>query len=130
MKGVSGVGVSFGADRICDVMNQLNLFESLSSSLTQVLILNFGEAEIKYALNILNLLRNLEIKAELYPDQVKLKKQMSYADARKIPYIIIAGEEEIRSNELTIKIMSSGEQKRILIKDLKSYFLSLMKVTD
>jgi histidyl-tRNA synthetase len=130
MKGVSGVGVSFGADRICDVMNQLNLFESLSSSLTQVLILNFGEAEIKYALNILNLLRNLEIKAELYPDQVKLKKQMSYADARKIPYIIIAGEEEIRSNELTIKIMSTGEQKKIPIKDLKTFFLSLIKVTD
>jgi histidyl-tRNA synthetase len=126
MKGVSGVGVSFGADRICDVMNQLNLFENLSSSSTRVLILNFGEAEIKYALNILNLLRNLEIKAELYPDQVKLKKQMSYADARKIPYIIIAGEEEIRSNELTIKIMSTGEQKKIPLKDLKTFFLSLI----
>ncbi|MCX6328028.1 MAG: histidine--tRNA ligase [Bacteroidia bacterium] len=130
MKGVSGVGVSFGADRICDVMNQLNLFRSLSSSSTQVLILNFGEAEIKYALNILKLLRNLKIKAELYPDQVKLKKQMSYADAREIPYIIIAGEEEIRANELTIKIMSSGEQKKIQLKDIKSYFLFLKKAND
>jgi histidyl-tRNA synthetase len=130
MAGVSGVGVSFGADRIYDVMNQLDLFSSLSYTSTQVLILNFGESEIKYALKISDILRGLKIKAELYPDQVKLKKQMSYADSRKIPYIIIAGEEEIRSDELTIKIMSSGEQKKIPLKDLETYFLSLVKVTD
>ena len=74
-----------------------------------------------YALNILDILRKKGIESELYPDQVKLKKQMSYADLKKIPYIIIAGEEEIRNNELTIKNMSSGEQKKILLRDLVSF---------
>jgi histidyl-tRNA synthetase len=130
LEGVSGVGVSFGADRIYDVMNQLNLFDNFTSSSTEVLVLNFGDAEAKYALKILGLLRKLGVKSELYPDQVKLKKQMSYSDARKIPYIIIAGEEEIRSNELTVKIMSSGEQKKIPVKDLESFILSVIKPSE
>jgi histidyl-tRNA synthetase len=130
LEGVSGVGVSFGADRIYDVMNQLDLFDNITSSSTEVLVLNFGDAEAKYALKILGLLRNLGVKSELYPDQVKLKKQMSYSDARKIPYIIIAGEEEIRSNELTVKIMSSGEQKKIPVKDLESFILSVIKPSE
>jgi len=127
MEGVSGVGISFGADRIFDVMNQLDLFGNIKSSSTDVLILNFGEEEVKFGLKILKELRTFGVMAELYPDQVKLKKQMSYADSRKIPYIIIAGEEEIRNREITIKVMSSGEQRKILLKDLKSFAKSELK---
>jgi histidyl-tRNA synthetase len=130
MEGVSGVGVSFGADRIFDVMNQLNLFEKITPSSTEVLVLNFGEAEIKYALKIIELLRNLEVRSELYPDQVKLKKQMSYADSRKIPFIIMAGEEEIKNNELTVKTMSTGEQKRIALNDIDSFVKKVIKPTE
>ncbi len=127
MEGVSGVGVSFGADRIFDVMNQLNLFEKISPSSTEVLVLNFGEAEIKYALKIIELLRNLKVKSELYPDPVRLKKQMSYADSKKIPYIIMAGDEEIKNNELTVKTMLTGEQKRITLKDIDSFVKKVIK---
>jgi histidyl-tRNA synthetase len=115
MEGVSGVGISFGADRIYDVLNQLNLFNDISVSSTEVLVVNFGENETSYAIKILNLLRSLNIRTEFYPDAVKLKKQISYADAKKIPYIIIAGEDEI------IKIMSTGEQKNIPLKELGSF---------
>jgi histidyl-tRNA synthetase len=121
MEGVSGVGISFGADRIYDVLNQLNLFDDTRASSTEVLIVNFGEQEIKYALNIIDRLVRLEVRSELYPDPVKIKKQMSYADSKKIPYIIIAGEDEIKSNTITIKTMSSGEQKKILLTDLNSF---------
>jgi len=121
LEGVSGVGVSFGADRIYDVMNQLDLFGSIASSSARVLVLNFGDAEIPYALKIIRMLRKRGISSELYPDPVKIKKQMSYADSKKIPYIIIAGDEEIKKNELAIKVMSSGEQQRILMKDLEYY---------
>jgi histidyl-tRNA synthetase len=127
LDGVSGVGVSFGADRIYDVMSQLNLFNEISSSSTDVLVLNFGETEIKTALTIVELLRKIDIKAELYPDPVKLKKQMSYADSRKIPFIIIAGDEEIRKNELTIKIMSTGEQRKLPIGELESFAVKEIK---
>ena len=127
LEGVSGVGVSLGADRIYDVMMQLNLFEQKSSSSTEVLVLNFGESETKYALEIISQLRSLGIKSELYPDQVKLRKQMSYDDSRKIPYIIMAGEEEIKNNELTLKIMATGEQKKISYTGFKSSILSEIK---
>ncbi len=130
LEGVSGVGVSFGADRIYDVMKLLDLFDNITSSSAKVLVLNFGDDETKYALKILGLLRKLGVKSELYPDPVKLKKQMSYADSKKIPYIIIAGDEEVKNNVVTVKIMSSGEQKRILIKDLKSFILSVIKPAD
>jgi histidyl-tRNA synthetase len=128
LDGVSGVGVSFGADRIYDVMMQLNLFGKESSSSTDVLVLNFGQMETRYALKILTLLRGLGVRSEFYPDQVKLKKQMSYADSRKIPYIIIAGGDEIKSNDLILKVMTSGEQKKIPLNDLKSVILSELKV--
>lgn len=121
LEGVSGVGVSFGADRIYDVMNQLDLFGSIASSSARVLVLNFGDAEIPYALKIIRMLRKRGISSELYPDPVKIKKQMSYADSKKIPYTIIAGDEEMKKNELAIKVMSSGEQQRILMKDLEYY---------
>jgi histidyl-tRNA synthetase len=82
---------------------------------------NFGENETSYALKILNLLRSLNVRTEFYPDAVKLKKQISYADAKKIPYIIIAGEDEINKNGLTIKIMSSGEQKNMPLIELSKF---------
>jgi histidyl-tRNA synthetase len=121
MVGVSGVGISFGADRIYDVLNQLNLFENVEVSSTQILIVNFGEKETSYALKILDLLHDSDIRSELYPDPAKLKKQISYADSRKIPYVIIAGEDEIKNDSLTIKIMSSGEQKKLRLNELESF---------
>jgi histidyl-tRNA synthetase len=121
MDGVSGVGISFGADRIYDVLNQLNLLDNITGSSTQVLVVNFGEIESLYALRILDVLHNLNVRSELYPDAVKLKKQMSYADSKKIPYIIIAGEDEIITNSLTIKTMSTGEQKRISLDQLSLF---------
>ena len=121
MEGVSGVGISFGADRIYDVLNQLNLFDEFRGSSTEVLIVNFGDDEINYSLKILDKLRSLGVSSELFPDAVKLKKQMSYADSKKIPYIIIAGGDEIKSNTITIKIMSSGEQKIIPLNEIDSF---------
>jgi histidyl-tRNA synthetase len=121
MEGVSGVGISFGADRIYDVMNQLNLFSEIVIPSTEVLIVNFGEKEIPHANKILDLLHDLNVRSELYPDVVKLKKQMSYADSKKIPYIVIAGEDEIKKDSITIKKMSTGEQKSILLVELASF---------
>ncbi len=121
MEGVSGVGVSFGADRIYDVLEQLGLFNEIKVSATEVLIVNFGEDETIYALKIAKMLRENKIMTEIYPDPVKLKKQLSYADSRKIPYIIMAGEDEIKSNSVTVKVMSSGEQKRMPLPDLASF---------
>jgi len=127
MEGVSGVGISFGADRIYDVLKQLNLFDDIKVSSTEVMLINFGEKEMKYALKILDFLRNLGVSTELFPDAVKLKKQMSYADSKKIPYIIIAGEDEIKNENITIKVMSSGEQKKIPLKDLISFVKDVIK---
>ncbi len=121
MEGVSGVGVSFGADRIYDVLQNLDLFEKTGSSSTSVLLLNFGDTEADYALKILANLRSMEVNAELYPDQVKLKKQMSYADAKKIPFIIIAGTDEIKNNSMNIKNMSTGVQVNIPFTGLNSF---------
>jgi histidyl-tRNA synthetase len=129
MEGVSGVGISFGADRIYDVLNQLNLFNNIKVSSTEVLLVNFGENETQYALIILDLLRSLGVSTELFPDVVKLRKQMSYADSKKIPYIIIAGEDEIKNNNITIKNMSSGEQKTMPLKDLDSFVKEEIKKT-
>jgi histidyl-tRNA synthetase len=118
MDGVSGVGISFGADRIYDVLNQLNLFNEIRVSSTEVLVVNFGEKEAVYARKIFELLHSMNVSSELYPDSVKLKKQISYGDSKRIPYIIIAGEDEINNKSVTIKIMSSGEQKTIPLKEL------------
>ena len=121
LAGVSGVGVSFGADRIYDVLSQLNLFDELSIPSTEVLIVNFGEAETMHALKILDILRDLQIRSELYPDAAKIGKQLSYADSKRIPYIIMAGDEEIRNDSITIKVMSTGEQKKMQLKELDSF---------
>jgi histidyl-tRNA synthetase len=129
MEGVSGVGISFGADRIYDVLNQLNLFSEINMSSTEVLLVNFGEKETEYSVKIAELLRCLNVRCELYPDAVKLKKQMSYADSKKIPFIIIAGEDEIKNNSITIKIMSSGEQKKITLQELDQFVKDVIKKT-
>jgi histidyl-tRNA synthetase len=121
MEGVSGVGISFGADRIYDVLNQMDLLDEIRVSSTEVLIANFGEKEIQYALRIADNLRSLNVRTELYPESAKLKKQLSYAGSKKIPYIIIAGEDEINKNIVTVKIMSSGEQKSVPLKELASF---------
>lgn len=121
MQGVSGVGVSFGADRIYDVLNQLGLFNELNMQSTEVLILNFGENEIPFALTILENFRSLNVRTELYPDPVKIKKQLSYADSRKIPFIVIAGADEIKEERITVKIMATGEQKSISVNDIEQF---------
>ena len=127
MAGVSGVGISFGADRIYDVLKQLGLFEGQKVPSTRVLILNFGEEETGYALQIVEKLRNINISSELYPDPVKLKKQMSYADQKKISYIIIAGNEEIKNNEVRIKNMATGEQSSVSLNEIESYISSVIQ---
>ncbi len=113
LPGVSGVGISFGADRIYDVLNQLEIFPQESLQTTQVMFINFGETEEKYCLNILSDLRKAGIRAEIYPDATKIKKQMSYADAKRIPFVIMAGENEISEEKVTIKNMQSGDQQLI-----------------
>lgn len=122
MTGVSGVGVSFGADRIYDVLSALNKFGTMNDEVDRVMIVNFGEAELKYSLAVLDTLRNSGIGAEIYPDYAKMKKQLAYADAKKIQFVIIAGEDEIKKNEVTIKNMQTGEQKKIDINKLRSIF--------
>jgi histidyl-tRNA synthetase len=122
MEGVSGVGVSFGADRIYDVLLSLNQFDQLKTDVESVMIVNFGEKEIPYSLKILGIIQNLGIAGELFPDNAKMKKQMAYADSKKIKYVILAGEDEMKNNELTVKNMLTGEQKKILVSELTSFF--------
>lgn len=118
MPGVSGVGISFGADRIFDVLNQLNKYPEDSSQGTQVLFINFGEKEERYCLPLVNKLRIDGINAELYPGSVKMKKQMAYADAKKIPYVALAGENEMNENKVSLKNMHSGEQKTVSVEEM------------
>lgn len=122
----SGVGVSFGADRIYDVMEELNLFPEALSSSTQVLFVNFGDKEAAYCLSILERLRDEGIASELYPDSAKLKKQLKYADQKKIPAVLMVGEEEMRTGKLSLKNMISGEQEKLevdaLMQKLKNNF--------
>ena len=110
MPGVSGVGISFGADRIFDVLNQLNLYPENLMQQTEVLFINFGEKEENYVFPILMQLREKGVSCEIYPDAVKLQKQLSYADSNNIPFVVMAGENEIQTEKLTVKKMSSGEQ--------------------
>ncbi len=110
LKDVSGVGISFGADRIYDVLNELDIFPKSSIKGTQVFIPNFGKEEEKEALKILEELRNNGIAAELFPSNAKMKKQMTYANHNNIPFVIMAGSTEIESGLLTLKNMETGEQ--------------------
>ena len=119
MDGTSGVGISFGADRIYDVMNQLNLYPEDSIINTQVLFVNFGAKEAAHSLGIIAQLRKNNISAELYPEAGKMKKQMGYANSHNIPYVAIIGESEMESNLVTLKDMNSGEQKQVTTEELK-----------
>lgn len=118
LKDLTGVGISFGADRIYDVMEELNLFPESANETTRVLISNFDEAAESYALPILNRLRSEGIAAEMYPQSAKLKKQMSYADAKRIPFVILIGSEEMASGLLSLKDMQSGEQLKLNIEQI------------
>ena len=117
---MSGVGISFGADRIYDVMEELSLFPVSVSASSKILFVNFGKTEELYCLNLLMKVRENGISAELYPEPVKMKKQMSYADAKKIPFVVLIGEEEIKNNKLTVKNMLTGEQNAETIEELIS----------
>ena len=114
---VSGVGVSFGAERIYDVLTELDLFPIDTLTGTQVLLVNFGDGDSIYCLKIINTIRKAGISAELYPDTIKMKKQMSYADDKKIPFVILMGDEEMRTGLLTLKEMETGEQFKLSIDD-------------
>ena len=113
MDGVSGVGISFGADRIYDVLNQLDLYPKNSVNATQLLFVNFGEAEAAYVLPILSKVRAAGIRAEVYPDSTKMKKQMSYANSKAIPFVAIVGETEMNEGKVMLKNMTTGEQALI-----------------
>ena len=122
MEGVSGVGISFGADRIYDVLNQLDLYPKDASAGTQVLFVNFGEAETAYVLPILAKVRAAGISAEIYPDSAKMKKQMSYANAKTVPFVAIVGENEMQEGKVTLKNMATGEQALITPDELIASF--------
>lgn len=114
---VSGVGISFGADRIFDVLNQLDLYPKDSMAGTQILFVNFGEKETAYILPQIARLRQAGIATEIYPENAKMKKQMSYADSNKIPYVAIVGEDEMSEGKITLKNMDSGEQQKVTIEE-------------
>ena len=118
MPGLSGVGISFGADRIYDVLNQLELYPKDSVMTTQLLFINFGEKETAYCLPIIGQVREHGIRAEIYPDTAKMKKQMSYANSKDIPYVALAGENEIAAGKVTLKNMETGEQQMLSPEEL------------
>lgn len=118
LPGVSGVGISFGADRIFDVLNQLDLYPKETTTGTQVLFINFGEKETDYCLPIISKLRAKGIRCEMYPDAVKMKKQMTYANAKNVPYVVLAGDNEIAENKVMLKNMEQGTQELVTIEKL------------
>lgn len=118
MDGVSGVGISFGADRIFDVLNQLDLYPKDALLTTQLLFVNFGEKEEAYLLPIIAKVRAAGIRTELYPESAKMKKQMGYADTKKIPFVAIVGETEMEEGKINLKNMITGEQKPATLEEL------------
>ena len=120
MPGLSGVGISFGADRIFDVLNQLDLYPKEAVNGTQLLFINFGAAETAYCLPVAAMARQSGIRTEVFPDAVKMKKQMSYANAKQIPFVALAGENEISQGKFTLKNMVSGEQRLLTPEELIS----------
>ena len=120
--GLSGVGISFGADRIYDVLNALDLYPKETTNSTQILFINFGEKETAYCLPLVNEARSHGISAEMYPDAVKMKKQMSYANAKQIAFVAMAGENEMKENKITLKNMETGEQMLVPISDFMDVF--------
>ncbi len=118
MPGLSGVGISFGADRIYDVLNQLELYPSNVTQSVKVLFVNFGEKEAAESVKVIKVLREEGISAELYPDTAKMKKQMGYADSENIPYVAIIGENEIADGTINLKDMSAGTQEKLTVAQL------------
>lgn len=118
LPGLSGVGISFGADRIYDVLNALDLYPKEAVNSTQVLFINFGETETAYCLPIVGKLRQAGIRSEIFPDKAKMKKQMSYANAKNIPFVVLAGENEMAAGKVTLKNMESGEQTLVTAEKL------------
>ena len=118
LPGMSGVGISFGADRICDVLEELNLFPANVESSLDLLFINFGDDDIPYSLQLVDKVRAAGINAEMYPDAAKMKKQFSYADARKIPFVVMAGSEERAASTLMLKDMKTGDQQKMDLNSL------------
>ncbi len=110
LKNISGIGISFGLDRIYLVLEELDLFQKVDLPKPKVMFVNFGEKEALYSMQAIKGLRNNHIKSELYPDTAKMKKQMNYANKRQIEYVVLVGEQEVTSNSYTLKNMSTGEQ--------------------
>lgn len=121
LKDISGVGISFGLDRIYLVLEELNLIPETVSASTKVLFINFGKEEARYAMKTINQLRKDGISSELYPDAAKMKKQMTYADRKGIPFVVLAGDNEMASQTYTIKEMYTGNQNTLTFSELKDY---------
>ena len=118
MPGVSGVGISFGADRIYDVLDEVNGFPDLTAASTRIMFVNFGKDEAVHCLKLLKRLRTSGINAELFPDASKMKKQMGYADDKKIPFVALVGSEEMKTGAITVKNMKNGEQHKMSMDEL------------
>ena len=122
MPGISGVGISFGADRIYDVLNTLDLYPKESVQGTQLLFINFGEKETAYCLPIVAAARRAGIRTEMFPDKAKMKKQMSYANAKNIGFVALAGETEMQEGKITLKNMTTGEQELVTPEEIINRF--------
>ena len=118
MPGLSGVGISFGADRIYDVLNQLELYPAEISAAVKVLFINFGAEEAKRAQKVISILRRAGISAQLYPDAAKMKKQMNYANAEGVGYVALIGETELADGTVALKNMATGEQRSVTPEEL------------
>ncbi len=123
MPGLSGVGISFGADRIYDVLNALDLYPKESVQGTQLLFINFGEKETAYCMPIIAAARQAGIRAEMYPDNAKMKKQMSYANAKSIGFVALAGESEIEADKITLKDMATGNQQLVTAEEMIGFIM-------
>jgi len=122
LKNVSGVGISFGLDRIYLVLEELNLFPEAVLDTVEVLFINFGDDEALYCLQAIKQLRNAGVSAELYPSSAKMKKQMNYANKREIPFVVLVGSDEMENNEYTFKNMVEGTQEKLSLSGLISKF--------
>ena len=117
MEGVSGVGISFGADRIYDVLNQLDLYPAEMLQSTKLIFVTFGNEELKYAMQCLKQVRAAGIAAEVYPEPAKMKKQMGYADSKGIPFVAIIGDTEMKEQKIMLKNMTTGEQNLVSVEE-------------
>jgi histidyl-tRNA synthetase len=122
MNGMSGVGISFGADRIYDVLNELNLFPEEITKGTEVMFVNFGEKETDFVLPLIKNLRENGVSCEIYPSHVKMQKQMKYANDKGIQFVVVVGESEINAGKVQVKNMTTGEQNDVAVAELSNYF--------